>query len=96
MSQKTVVLPGIGEVLLSKRKGTRNLRLSISSDGRVRVGMPYWAPYHTGIKFAQSRVEWIRQHQASISKSEIKDGGRVGGHGIDQGDIERSDNYYQD
>jgi predicted metal-dependent hydrolase len=78
MSQKTVWLPEIGELVLSKRKGTKNIRLSISSAGKVRVGLPAWAPYATGISFAKSRTDWINQHLPKHSDSHLSDGSRIG------------------
>lgn len=78
MAQKTVSLPGIGEVVLAKRRGTRNLRLSISADGRIRVGMPYWAPYHAGISFVISRADWIKKHSVSYFLAPLTDGMRIG------------------
>lgn len=78
MAQKIVSLPQIGEVVLSKRRGAKNLRLSITADGRVRVGIPYWAPYQAGISFAISRAEWIRQHTAAAQTARLADGQRVG------------------
>lgn len=78
MAQKTVNLPGIGDVVLAKRKGTRHLRLSISADGRIRVGLPYWAPYQAGINFAQSRAEWIKRHNPAATDTLLTDNMRIG------------------
>lgn len=78
MAQKIVSLPGIGEVVLAKRKGTRNLRLSIGADGRIRVGLPYWAPYQAGISFALSRAEWIKRHAPEPANGLLAEGMRVG------------------
>lgn len=78
MSQKIVEIEGIGPVVLAKRRGTRNLRLSIRPDGRVRVGMPRWAPYSAGIDFARSRRDWIQVHLASNSPVLLADGHRIG------------------
>jgi predicted metal-dependent hydrolase len=78
MAQKYVDLPGIGQVLLAKRKGSRNLRLTIRPDGVVRVGLPVWAPYAVGIKFAMERTDWIKRHLASTLKPPLKHGDRIG------------------
>jgi predicted metal-dependent hydrolase len=78
MSQKTVWLPEIGELVLSKRKGTRNMRLSISSAGKVRVGLPAWAPYAAGVSFAKSRADWINQHLPAAHEVHLSDGSRIG------------------
>jgi predicted metal-dependent hydrolase len=78
MAQKFVELPGIGRVLLAKRRGSRTLRLTIRPDGGVRVGLPSWAPYATGVRFALDRADWIKQHQSKIDKPLLRDGDRVG------------------
>lgn len=44
-----------------KRRGSRNLRLSISAAGKVRVTIPAWAPYKAGVDFARSRQAWLAQ-----------------------------------
>lgn len=78
MAQKTVYLPEIGEVILAKRKGTRQLRLSVRADGRVRVGMPAWVPYQAGINFALSRSDWIKKHIRDSDEITLKPGVRIG------------------
>lgn len=78
MSQKTVWLPEFGELVLSKRKGTKNIRLSISSSGKVRVGLPSWAPYSLGINFAKSRSDWINTHRGSKTSNPLVHGARIG------------------
>lgn len=78
MSQKIVDLPGIGEVLLAKRRGTKNLRLTIQPDGKVRVGLPAWAPYSAAIKFALSRSDWINNNLKNHRPLLLKDGHRIG------------------
>ena len=62
MAQRITQIPGIGQVILAKRRGNSNLRISITPNGSVRVSMPYWAPYSTGIAFAKSRQAWINKH----------------------------------
>ncbi|MBX4190465.1 M48 family metallopeptidase [Candidatus Saccharibacteria bacterium] len=78
MGQKIIDLPGIGPVVLAKRRGTKNIRLSILPDGRVRLSMPSWVPYATAINFAQSRQDWINQHINIGQPSVLKDGQRIG------------------
>lgn len=78
MSQKKVWLPELGEIVLSKRRGSKNLRLSIAADGRIRVGMPTWVPYAAGISFAKSRSEWVNQHRETHKKHLLADKARIG------------------
>jgi predicted metal-dependent hydrolase len=78
MAQKTVWLPEIGELVISKRRGTKNLRLSIAANGTIRVGLPAWAPYSAGINFAISRSSWISAQRDKIPKIRLKHGDRIG------------------
>jgi len=78
MSQKTFDIPGIGPVILAKRRGARNLRLSVTAGGTVRVSMPSWLPYRTGVEFARTRTEWIQQHRPSNESKLLISGHRVG------------------
>lgn len=78
MAQKYVELPGIGRVLLSKRRGSRSLRLTIRPDGVVRVGLPAWAPYSAGIKFALDRADWINDRRPNTARPRLKEGDRIG------------------
>lgn len=65
MAVKQVEVEGIGTVGLYKRRGARNLRLSIAHDGRVRVTLPSWAPYKAGLDFLTQRLDWIKAQQPS-------------------------------
>jgi predicted metal-dependent hydrolase len=78
MAYKRVEVAGVGRVLLAKRRGAKNLRLSINAKGEVRVGMPLWAPYSAGIKFATSRADWIAKQAIKQSQPLIQNGARVG------------------
>jgi predicted metal-dependent hydrolase len=78
MAQKTVFLPEVGEVILSKRKGTSHMRLSVNAAGKIRVGMPYWTPYQAGIAFAKSKSPWIKSHIAAQSTQKLRHGDLVG------------------
>lgn len=78
MAQKIIELPGIGPVVFAKRKGTKNLRLSILPSGKVRVSLPIWAPYSAAVNFALSRTEWIKQNSQHSGQILLKHGHRIG------------------
>lgn len=78
MSQKKVLIPEIGEVILAKRRGSRHLRLSITAKGVVRVGLPYWTPFAAGIAFARERADWINKHRTAREVTDFKNGDRIG------------------
>jgi predicted metal-dependent hydrolase len=78
MAQKTVWLPELGELTLSKRRGTRNLRITVNAKGQIRVGMPTWTPYSVGISFALTRKDWLQKHLSKHAKIELRQGDRIG------------------
>ncbi len=77
MAYKQFVLEDIGLVTVMKRKGTHNLRMSITSKGSVRVTIPSWSPYHAGVAFARSKADWIMQHTPK-QRPALKDGDQIG------------------
>lgn len=77
MAVKVFDVPGVGPVHVYKRAGTRNLRLSVRSDGTIRVTIPAWAAYASGVNFARSRAEWLRAHAVSPTPA-MRDGHPVG------------------
>ena len=60
MAFKTFDVPELGAVTVYKRRGSRSLRLSVQLDGTLRVTIPAWAPYASGVTFVRSRADWIR------------------------------------
>lgn len=78
MAQKIVFLEGVGEITLSKRKGTKNIRMSVGPTGKVRVGIPYWLPYSAGLQFADRRRDWITKHQPNFKLSQLANGSKIG------------------
>lgn len=56
-------IPELGDIKLYKRKGARQMRLSIGSNGEVRVTLPHWTPYAAGVAFAASKQAWISQNR---------------------------------
>jgi predicted metal-dependent hydrolase len=78
MSQKIIVLPQIGEVVLAKRRGSKHLRLSVTASGRVRVSLPTWAPYAAGVQFAASKKVWITNQLAAHQTVALASGVLIG------------------
>lgn len=63
MASKQFALDERTTITVYKRKTSRNLRLSVSADGKIRVSIPVWAPYRAGVAFAQKRRDWIEQQR---------------------------------
>ena len=78
MAQRVVVVPGVGQVLLVKRRGSKNLRLSISQQGQVRVSLPVWVPYAAGVAFAESRSAWLKKQLLNSRQPVLNNGDYIG------------------
>ena len=78
MAQRAVNVSGIGEVVIIKRKNSSNLRLTITTDAKVRVSIPYWTPYAIGVAFAKSRADWIIQSIEKQKPSTMNPGALIG------------------
>lgn len=55
-------LADIGTVRLYKHKRSRAIRITLSNENYIRVTMPRWLPYSSGIAFVRGKEEWIRHH----------------------------------
>ncbi|MEO8784935.1 MAG: hypothetical protein ABI221_01225, partial [Candidatus Saccharimonadales bacterium] len=78
MSAKSFELPGVGTIHVYKRRGSRNIRLSVNSDGKIRVTVPAWLPYKAGLKFASQKQDWLSQQKPQG----LKPGQRLGKHHV--------------
>jgi predicted metal-dependent hydrolase len=65
-------------VTIYKRRGSRNLRVTVRPDGEVRVSIPAWAAYPVGVQFARSRLDWIRAQLQATSLPSLRDGQSIG------------------
>ena len=63
MPNKTFSLSDIGEISIYKNKKSRSLKLSIKSDGQVRLTIPFWVTYSTGLQFIEKNKQWILDHE---------------------------------
>lgn len=75
--RKTVQLEGINApVVLSRRKGTRNIKISLASNGTVRLSIPFGAPEIAAMKFALSKADWINER--IITPQVLRPGAHIG------------------
>lgn len=75
MPSKTINVPEIGEINISKRRGQKTIRISLHGSS-VRVSQPAWLPYSAGESFVKSRVSWVLEH---IKPQEnFQDGQQIG------------------
>lgn len=76
MANKQFTLSNGQVVDIYKHRASRSLRITLRSDGTVRITIPSWTPYITGVQFAEARREWIAQHL--VAKQLLVNGQAVG------------------
>lgn len=76
-AKKVVNLPDIGEIVLTKRRGNTNIRMSYARDGGIRVSLPYFVPYEAGLAFVRSKTDWLQKHRPAPA-SQLGQGDRIG------------------
>ena len=79
MPYKAFTISGIGDITVYKRRTNRTIRLTVDSEGSVRVTMPLWVPYNAGVAFASSRRTWIlAQTQIHKKASVLRESQQIG------------------
>lgn len=89
--KKTVQVPGIGEVLLVKRKGATRLRISVSPRRGVVVSMPWLLPYAVAEKFLLSKRQWVAAvlERQAVRQQKAVQGGKTASVPSDPVELER-------
>jgi predicted metal-dependent hydrolase len=80
MAVKRVSVPDVGEISLYKRRGLKSIRLSIRSDGTIRVSLPTHVPYQAALQFVRSKQDWILEHQTIKDVHILENAQAVGKH----------------
>ncbi len=62
MPFKSFELEDLGTVTVYKRRGSRNLRLSVTRKGAIRITITAWAPYQAGVDFVRAKRDWLQNH----------------------------------
>ena len=60
MNEKWITIEGIGQVKLVKNKRAKQLRITVKPSGEVRVSMPWYTTYESGVSFLLNRKDWVQ------------------------------------
>jgi predicted metal-dependent hydrolase len=74
VASKEFIIPDLGTVTIYKRRGAKNIRLSVNSDGKIRATMPTWLPYQAGLVFVQQKKAWLLSQS---QRPTLKNGDRI-------------------
>jgi predicted metal-dependent hydrolase len=67
---KYIDIEGVGPVLFERSSRARRFNIRVRPFHGVRVAVPRGASFRAALAFAQSQVEWIRQHLARVRELE--------------------------
>lgn len=73
MATSETYIEGIGKVKIFRRKGLKNLRITVGRDGSLRLSIPWYVPKAAGIAYLHSKKDWIKKHQQE-TRREWNDG----------------------
>ena len=75
--QKSIYVPAVdAEVVIARRRGTRNIRLSVKSNGVIRLTVPFGVSENQALKFLVEKKDWINKHKTTSTT--LKDGDHIG------------------
>jgi len=73
MISKTVLVDGIGNVLLIKKCKVKNINIKLYAEGSVKVTLPVYSSYSQAIKVVRSKTPWIlKQRETLIKRAQEK------------------------
>lgn len=78
MALKTFEIPDIGTVTVYRHRLSRSMRITLQPGGEVRVTIPAWAPYMSGVTFAKSKTDWIQRHRTHSKPELLVQGQQIG------------------
>jgi len=68
LNTRNLELEGIGQVNITRRKGTRRISMRIKPDGSVQVNHPWFAGQKEILAFVIQHTEWIHTHQLKMAE----------------------------
>ncbi len=71
-----IEVEAIGRVRVSRRRGARSIRLSVTQNGEVRLSLPYRLALSEGMKFLEQKRDWLIKHKTE--EAYLDSGARIG------------------
>ncbi|MDA3929310.1 MAG: SprT family zinc-dependent metalloprotease [Prolixibacteraceae bacterium] len=71
MKSKIIHIDAVGEVALTRRKGSRRISVRVKSDGIVSVNYPWFATQGEVLNFLKSNTVWIKHQQQKVATQKI-------------------------
>lgn len=68
MAKTILIVDGVGEVSVFRKRGLKNIRLSVNHNGEVRLSLPWYVPKSVGAGFVKAKRVWIIEQKKSKNK----------------------------
>ncbi len=78
MAVKRFQIDEIGHVTVYKRRGTKRIKLSVDHDGNIKLTMPTWLPYRTGLGYVATKQQWLAKQVQQRTPTALRDNQSVG------------------
>lgn len=72
MSQKIFYLEDVGSVTVNKRRGKKNISISIKAFKGIQVSIPFYVSYNKALSFVTQKKDWIQKSLNKIEQLENK------------------------
>ncbi len=63
MASSVHLVEDIGKVKIYRRRGLKNIRITVEHDGSVRLSIPWYVSKSAGLRYLFSKKSWVKQHQ---------------------------------
>lgn len=67
----------LGEVMIYRRKGLKNMTLRVSPDGTIRLSLPWYVPKAAGMAFVNKKMQWLKS-QTQFRPKNLVSGTKIG------------------
>ena len=67
MSTSYIDIEELGRIKLFRRRGLKNIRISIDSLGEIRLSIPWYVSKSAGLKYLRTKKDWIKKHRGKIN-----------------------------
>jgi predicted metal-dependent hydrolase len=68
LNKNNLEIEGIGQVNITRRRGTKRISMRVKPDGSVSVSHPWFAGQKEVLDFVVQHADWIRTHQLKVAE----------------------------
>ncbi|HOY39749.1 MAG: M48 family metallopeptidase [Bacteroidales bacterium] len=76
--QKILVSGDFGKIQILKKKGTKNIRLSVHPVTGVKISIPWYVSYEEGVRFLHLKKDWVLAKQTEFKQMQTERKGFIG------------------